>query len=72
MKITASLIRTRNFTWNANLVFGFNKNKITQNGLVDSNPVNNRAMSIPVQTRWKDTQAEDRFELSYESESNQI
>ena len=46
MELNADVIRTRDFTWNINLVYAYNKNKITKNDLVDSDPVINRTIGI--------------------------
>ena len=46
IELNADLIRTRDFTWNINWVYGYNKNKITKNEINDSDPVINRTRGI--------------------------
>ncbi len=46
INLNADVIRTKDFTWNMDFVFGYNKNKITKNNISDGAPEINRPTGV--------------------------
>ncbi len=46
MQVNAEALRLKDFSWFVNFVLGYNKNKITNNNISDSNPAYNRTHGV--------------------------
>lgn len=47
MQLNAEALRLKDFSWFVNFVFGYNKNKITNNNISDGNPLITAPMLLP-------------------------
>ena len=80
MQLNAKVLEWHDFQWFANFVFGYNKNKITKNAILDSNPAYNLTHGLtefmagyPREALWSYRWAgldENGNPLTYDAEGN--
>ena len=80
MQLNAEVLRLQDFRWAVNFVFGYNKNKITKNAILDSNPAYNLTHGLtefmagyPREALWSYRWAgldENGNPLTYDAEGN--
>lgn len=80
MQLNAEALRLKDFSWFVNFVFGYNKNKITNNNILDGDPAYNRTHAVtefvkgyPREALWSYRWAgldEDGNPQTYDAEGN--